>query len=72
MRINLNLIIFAITFLMFAWDMEHTRTFMTWVYLMVAIISMALCVTIWTAEVIILFLHSYFKDTDNERDVKKA
>lgn len=65
MKFNLNLIVFVLMFILFAWDMEHTRTFMTWVYLGVGIINLCICLSFWTAAMILGALEHYFKDDKN-------
>jgi len=66
MKISLNLIAFIVFFLCFALDMEHTHNFMTWVYLLLAVINLASVVAYWTAELVIMVLAEYFKDTDEK------
>jgi hypothetical protein len=46
--------------------MEHTHNFMTWVYLLLAVINLASVVAYWTAELVIMVLAEYFKDTDEK------
>jgi hypothetical protein len=66
MKISLNLIAFIVFFLCFAWDMEHTHNFITWIYLLLAIINLASVIAYWTAELVIIVLAHYFKDNDKD------
>lgn len=62
MKIIFNLLLFIVFFILFAWDMEHTRSFATWIYLLVAIINFAIVFIFWTAEIILTVLKGYFTE----------
>jgi hypothetical protein len=61
MKINLHLIVFVIFFLLFAWDMEHTRNFITWIYLLIAFINALICGAYWAAEMVLGALMYFLK-----------
>lgn len=66
MKINLSLIAFIVFFLCFAWDMEHTHTFISWIYLLLAIINLASVVAYWCAELVLNVLAYYFRDNGKD------
>ena len=64
MRIHFNLIVGIITFLLFAWDMEHTHNVLSWIYLLIAILNLGYVIAYWTAELVLNVISFYFKDND--------
>lgn len=66
MKLSISFILFVFFFCLLGWEYEHHHdAFKLWFYLGMSILTLAITIAFWTADIVIFVLSNYFNDEEN-------